>query len=125
MFGDIALNVTNANEKMMLIQGMIGSKGFSDDLFLLETAALADSDSVLKQQEIFLKEKSRVKLLAEGDWNSNFFHSLLKRRGGKSHFPLFKLVRIFLMIQLKLVSMFSHFISISFRILATIVQTSL
>ncbi|KAK2647816.1 hypothetical protein Ddye_015305 [Dipteronia dyeriana] len=82
VFGDITLNVTKANEKMMLILGRIGSEGFSDDLFRLETAALADLDSALKQQEIFLKEKSRVRWLAEGDRNSNFFHSLLKRRRG-------------------------------------------
>ncbi|KAK1587825.1 hypothetical protein Q3G72_017180 [Acer saccharum] len=39
----------------------IGFEGFSDDLFHLNTAALADLDSVLKQHEIFLKEKSRVR----------------------------------------------------------------
>ena len=57
MFGDIALNVTNANEKVILILGRIASEGFSDDLFRLDTAALADLDSVLKNLEIFLKEK--------------------------------------------------------------------
>ena len=82
VFGDIALNVTNANEKVMLIQGRIGFEGFSDDLFRLETSALADLDSILKQQEIFLREKSRVRWLAEGDRNSKFFHSLLNRKGG-------------------------------------------
>ncbi|KAI9182546.1 hypothetical protein LWI28_026412 [Acer negundo] len=82
VFGDIALNVTNANEKVMLIQDRISTEGFSDDLFRLESAALVDLNNVLKQQETFLKEKSRVRWLAEGDWNSKFFHSLLKRRGG-------------------------------------------
>ena len=48
MFRDIALNVTNANEKVMSIQGKIGYEGFSDDLFRLETAVLVDLDSVLK-----------------------------------------------------------------------------
>ncbi|KAK3184200.1 hypothetical protein Dsin_031486 [Dipteronia sinensis] len=64
VFGDIALNVSNANEKVMLIQGRIGSEGFSDDLFCLETSALADLDSVLEQHEIFLKEKRGNKALS-------------------------------------------------------------
>ncbi|KAK2650253.1 hypothetical protein Ddye_017742 [Dipteronia dyeriana] len=63
--GDIAMDVTKANEKVMLIQGMIGSEGFSDDLFRLETTTLAYLDIVRKQQEIFFKENSRVKWLAE------------------------------------------------------------
>ncbi|KAK3225536.1 hypothetical protein Dsin_005398 [Dipteronia sinensis] len=45
VFGDIVLNITNANEKVMLIQGRIGSEGFSYDLFRLETVALTDLDS--------------------------------------------------------------------------------
>ncbi|KAK2661124.1 hypothetical protein Ddye_007657 [Dipteronia dyeriana] len=98
VFRDITLNVTKANEKVILIQGRIGSEGFSNDLLHLETTALADLDSALKQQEIFLKEKSRVRWLAEGDQNSNFFHSLLKRRREARLFPPFKLVKIFLMI---------------------------
>ncbi|KAK2658406.1 hypothetical protein Ddye_004939 [Dipteronia dyeriana] len=50
VFGDITLNVTKTNENMMLIQGRTGSEGFLDDLFRLETAALADLDNALKQQ---------------------------------------------------------------------------
>ncbi|KAK2660036.1 hypothetical protein Ddye_006569 [Dipteronia dyeriana] len=62
------------------LTGKIGSEGFLDDLFSLKTVALTDLDNVLKQQRIFLKEKSRVRWLAEGDQNSKSFHPLLKRK---------------------------------------------
>lgn len=68
----------NFNDKIRL-------EGFSDDLFRTEMDALADLDKALKQ-EIFLREKGRTKWLVDGDRNTEFFHSLLKRR--KARKPL-------------------------------------
>ena len=45
----------------MAIQKRIRVEGFSDDLFRIESDALADLDRVLGQQEVLLREKSRIR----------------------------------------------------------------
>jgi len=60
------LNVAKADDSVMAIQGTIKIEGFSDDLLRIESDALADLDRVLRQQEIFLMKKSRVRWLVEG-----------------------------------------------------------
>ena len=82
VFGDVALNVTKANDRVMAIQERIRIEGFPNDLLLIQSDALADLDRVLGQQEVLLKEKSRIKWLVEEDQNTNFFHYLLKHREG-------------------------------------------
>ena len=66
VFGDIALNITKTNDKVMAIQETIRTEGFFDVLFQIDFDALADLDRVLGQQEVFLRENSIVRWLVEG-----------------------------------------------------------
>jgi len=68
------------------------TEDFSDDLFSIESDALANLDRVLGQQEIFLREKSKVRWLAEGIKISTSFTHCLNAKGGRCLFPPCKLL---------------------------------
>ncbi|KAF3432461.1 hypothetical protein FNV43_RR27201 [Rhamnella rubrinervis] len=65
VFGDIHDKIILAKEKLLSVQNMIGTEGFTEER---------------------LAEECRVKWLRDGDRNSKFFHSLLRVR--KSQRPL-------------------------------------
>jgi len=61
VFGDVALIVIKTNNRVMNIQERIRIEDFSDDFFQIDSDALVDLDRILRQQEIFLWEKIRVR----------------------------------------------------------------
>ena len=63
----IALNISKANDKVMANQERIKTESFSDDLFRIESDVLIDLNRVLRQQEIFMREKSMIRWLVDGD----------------------------------------------------------
>ena len=63
----IALNISKANDKVMANQERIKTESFSDDLFRIESDVLMDMNRVLRQQEIFMREKSMIRWLVDGD----------------------------------------------------------
>ncbi|PON37349.1 Endonuclease/exonuclease/phosphatase, partial [Trema orientale] len=83
VFGDLKLKIARATQNVSLIQERLGIEGFSDPLLKQETEAHPAFDILLSQEEIYLREQSRVKWLKEGDRNSSFFHNVVKRRRAK------------------------------------------
>ncbi|XP_058761210.1 uncharacterized protein LOC131634556 [Vicia villosa] len=75
-FGNVHDNVKLAEERLLNIQEKIVKEGHSDNLDATEKEAQLHLNIALQREEIFWKEKARVKWQAEGDRNTRFFHRL-------------------------------------------------
>ncbi|KAK3218537.1 hypothetical protein Dsin_012507 [Dipteronia sinensis] len=58
--------------------------GFSEELFLAESRVHHELDVLLRRQECFYRDLSRVKWLQDGDLNSSFFQASVRRRQYKN-----------------------------------------
>lgn len=56
-----------------------------DNLVALEKKVTGEYLEVLKQEEVFLKQKSRMQWLELGDQNNKFFHWSIMARRNKNH----------------------------------------
>ena len=79
VFGNLNLKIQTATDRVTRIQRSFDD-GVTTDLLNEEIDASSELDNLLFQREVLLREQSRVKWLKEGDRNSAFFHSVLKRR---------------------------------------------
>jgi hypothetical protein len=80
VFGNIHSNVKNATAKVDSIQQDIDTFGPTDDLIDQERLAKIDLENVLNMDEIFWKEKAKVKWHCDGERNTAYFHRLAKIR---------------------------------------------
>ncbi|BFG34263.1 hypothetical protein CerSpe_205370 [Prunus speciosa] len=80
VFGDVNHNVTTRLMELDAVQEVIACDGGLDFLFSNESDLQASLTEAFRVQEIFWKEKSRTKWLADGDRNTSFFHSMCKIR---------------------------------------------
>ncbi|KAL6202888.1 hypothetical protein ACLB2K_026592 [Fragaria x ananassa] len=77
-FGDINIRVRTAQEELDGLQQEISDLGLSEDLLRREDEAMVVFQNALSMQETFLRSKSRVRWLVEGDMNTSFLHNLVK-----------------------------------------------
>ncbi|PNX82112.1 ribonuclease H, partial [Trifolium pratense] len=68
----------DAEAHLQSIQLQMQNNGHSDSLLHLEKKAQLDLDTALDRQEVFWKEKSKVKWHLEGDRNTAYFHRIAK-----------------------------------------------
>lgn len=81
-YGGIHDKVQDAHDRLIQLQeiALKQPSATSFEAFTLQEALLADLTAV---EESFLKQKSRINWLNEGDLNTNFFHRVIKGRQSK------------------------------------------
>ncbi|KAK1549712.1 hypothetical protein Q3G72_006607 [Acer saccharum] len=80
VFGDLNSAIVGKCAELHSIQEDLSNRGFSDDLFMAEVSVHSELDVLLRRQECFLRDRSRVRWLRDGDRNTSFFHASIKRR---------------------------------------------
>ena len=74
IFGDIHNQVKATFAKVDDIQQLINISGYSDELMHQEKLAKIDLENVLNIEEVYWKEKAKIKWHCDGDRNTAFFH---------------------------------------------------
>lgn len=83
-FGNIHSQLKLATQKLDDIQADIDRLGYNDHLMEQEKIAQINLENMLNMEEIFWKEKSKVKWHCEGDRNTTYFHRLAKIKNASS-----------------------------------------
>nr|ABD28670.2 RNA-directed DNA polymerase (Reverse transcriptase) [Medicago truncatula] len=78
VFGNILIQVTQAEKKLSDIQNHINTSGHNDNLMNAEKIAQTNLDLALQKQETFWVEKAKLKWHVGGDRNTKYFHRLTK-----------------------------------------------
>lgn len=77
-FGNIHIQVKEAETNVLNIQNQIDSVGLADNMLQQQKMAQIHLDRVLDRQETFWKQKAKTKWHIQGDRNTNYFHILAK-----------------------------------------------
>ncbi|GJT67305.1 hypothetical protein Tco_1018785 [Tanacetum coccineum] len=81
--GDLAEKVQTLKAKLCNIQEKLVKDPFNIDLRIEEVNALYAFNSAIKDEELFLKQRSKITWLSEGALNTKYFHNAMKKRRNK------------------------------------------
>ncbi|KAL6225674.1 hypothetical protein ACLB2K_004523 [Fragaria x ananassa] len=90
VFGNIHKKVDDDLTALAQIQHDIATSGDSDDLLAKESVLHASLTESLRIREMFWREKSRQRWLAEGDRNTSYFHAMCRVRKAQSSITLLR-----------------------------------
>lgn len=90
VFGNVHRRVENDLADLVSLQHDISVSGGSDADYAKECELQATLSESLRLQELFWKEKSRLRWLAEGDRNTRFFHTMCRARRSRSSITLLR-----------------------------------
>nr|GEV06483.1 putative reverse transcriptase domain-containing protein [Tanacetum cinerariifolium] len=78
--GNLFANVEKLKRELATIQSAMVSDPFFSDLREAELSCLKAYKEALKDEELFLRQKYKIKWFSEGDCNSKYFHNVVKGR---------------------------------------------
>ncbi|GJX75707.1 RNA-directed DNA polymerase, eukaryota, reverse transcriptase zinc-binding domain protein [Tanacetum coccineum] len=78
--GDLAANTKKFKDDLCRVQSEMVMDPSSIKLRNDEIAALNAYKAAAKDEELFLKQRSKITWLSEGDFNTKFFHNVMKER---------------------------------------------
>ncbi|XP_004292086.1 PREDICTED: uncharacterized protein LOC101295596 [Fragaria vesca subsp. vesca] len=87
---DCPLRVDANLAALVALQNDISYSGGTDDVYAKECELQANLSESLRLQELFLKEKSRLSWISEGDLNTTFFHAMFRARRARSSITLLR-----------------------------------
>lgn len=90
VFGDVHRRVDTDLADLVSLQHDISISGGSDADYAKECELQANLSESLRLQELFWKEKSRLRWLSEGDRNTRFFHTICRARRTRSSITLLR-----------------------------------
>nr|GEV16455.1 hypothetical protein [Tanacetum cinerariifolium] len=82
--GNLNANVVRLREELDKVQTDLDSDPSNLSLREKEAATVADFDEALLMEEKFLKQKAKITWLKEGDYNTAYFHKVVKSRVSRS-----------------------------------------
>ncbi|GKB04431.1 RNA-directed DNA polymerase, eukaryota, reverse transcriptase zinc-binding domain protein [Tanacetum coccineum] len=78
--GNLFANVEVLRQELSSIQATMVSNPYSSELREAKLSCLKAFKAALKDEELFLRQKSKIEWLSEGDNNSRYFHNVVKGR---------------------------------------------
>ncbi|PWA85990.1 RNA-directed DNA polymerase, eukaryota, Reverse transcriptase zinc-binding domain protein [Artemisia annua] len=82
--GDLTEKVKSLRGKLCRVQEDMVKDPFNVDIRIEEAEVLKAYNVAARDEELFLKQRSKVSWLSEGDFNTKYFHNAMKERRNRS-----------------------------------------